>query len=67
MTHVRITVDTEVSEELLASFPTLHARVQPHPRSTITGDLADSQELQGVLNFLASMGVGISDVVVLTD
>ena len=65
MTRVRISVDAELSEELLAAFPQLTTRVEP--RSMITGDVADQQELQGILNFLSSMGIEITEVVTIPD
>ena len=33
----------------------------------ITGDVADQQELQGILNFLSSMGIEITEVVTIPD
>jgi len=66
MTRVMISVDAVVSEELLSAFPQLIARVQ-EPRSTITGEIADQQELQGLLNFLSSMGIDVTGIVTIPD
>ena len=65
MTRVRIRLDDEVTDELLTAFPQLTS-VQ-RTQTTLTGDLADQQELQGVLNFLSSMGITIVDVVTIPD
>jgi antitoxin component of RelBE/YafQ-DinJ toxin-antitoxin module len=66
MTRVRIRVDDEVTDELLSAFPQLSPTVQ-RAQTTLTGDVADQEELQGVLNFLNSMGVTIVDVVTIPD
>ena len=65
MTRVRIRLDDEVSDELLTAFPQLPP-VQ-RTQTTLTGDLVDQQELQGVLNFLSSLGITIVDVVTISD
>lgn len=65
MTRVRIRLDDEVTHELLTAFPQLTS-VQ-RTETTLTGDLVDQQELQGVLNFLSSMGITIVDVVTIPD
>ena len=66
MTRVRIRLDDEVTEELLSAFPRLTPTVQ-RTQTTLTGDVIDQQELQGVLNFLSSMGITIVDVVTIPD
>ncbi len=65
MTRVRIRLDDEVTDELLSAFPQL-TPVQ-RTQTTLTGDVADQQELQGVLNFLSSLGITIVDVVTIPD
>lgn len=62
MTRILIRLDDEVSEELLSAFPQLTTS-QQRAHTTITGEVEDNEELQGVLNFLAQMGVRIVDVV----
>ena len=47
MTRMLIRVDAELSDELSGAFPHLVARTQP--ATTLTGEMADQQELQGVL------------------
>ena len=66
MTKMLIRVDTELSDELASKFPQL--RVKSHPtQTTLVGDVEDQEELQGVLNFLSSMGVTVVDVVTISD
>jgi hypothetical protein len=66
MTRVRIRLDDEVTEELLSAFPQLTSTVQ-RTQTTLMGDVVDQEELQGVLNFLSSMGITIVDVVTIPD
>ena len=61
-----IRVDAELSDELSGAFPQLVARRQP-PTTTLTGDVTDQEELQGVLNFLSSLGIGVVEVVTIPD
>ena len=63
MTRVMIRVAEEVSDELLSAFPQLVPSVT-RTQTTLTGQVVDQEELQGVINHLASMGVTI--VAVLT-
>ena len=65
MTRVRIRLDDEVTDELLSAFPQL-TPVQ-RTQTTLTGDVTDQQELQGVLNLLSSLGITIVDVVTISD
>lgn len=66
MTRVHIRVDAELSDELAGAFPQLVKRTQ-RATTTLTGDLADQQELQGVLNLLSSLGVDVIEVVTIPD
>lgn len=66
MTRVHIRVDAELSDELASAFPQLLKRTQ-RATTTLTGDLADQQELQGVLNLLSSLGVDVIEVVTIPD
>ncbi|QBR93342.1 hypothetical protein [Nocardioides euryhalodurans] len=62
MTKMLIRVDAELSDELAGAFP--HLAVQHHrPQTTLVGDLTDQEELQGVLQLLASLGIQIIEVV----
>jgi len=66
MARVMIRVDAELSDELSTAFPHLVPR---HHRAstTLTGDVADQQELQGVLNLLSSLGIDVVEVVTIPD
>jgi len=66
MTRMLIRVDAELTDELSGAFPHLTARTQP-PSTTLTGDVADQQELQGVLNLLDSLGIAVIEVVTIPD
>ncbi len=66
MTRVRIRLDDEVTDELLSAFPQLTSTEQ-RTQTTLTGDVADQEELQGVLNYLSSMGVTIVEVLTIPD
>lgn len=66
MTRFRIRVDDEVTDELLSAFPQLSPTVQ-RTQTTLTGDVVDQAELQGLLNYLDSMGLTIVDVVTIPD
>ena len=66
MTKVLIRVNAKLSEELTTSFPPL--QVKNHPaQTTLMGDLSDQDELQGVLNFLRSMGIDIVEILTLPE
>lgn len=61
-----IRVDADLSDELASKFP--HLRTQRHrPQTTLTGEVEDQEELQGVLNYLSSMGVTVVDVVTIPE
>jgi hypothetical protein len=61
MARMLIRVDAELTDELSHAFPHLTAR--SHPASTtLTGDVVDQQELQGVLNLLSSLGIDVVEV-----
>lgn len=66
MTRVLIRVDAELSEELLSAFPHLTARTH-RVQSTLTGDLLDQEELQGLLHLLTALGIDVVDVVTIPD
>jgi len=64
--RVLIRVDAELSDELVDAFPQLTSR---HHRAstTLTGEVADQQELQGVLNLLSSLGIDVVEVVTIPE
>lgn len=66
MTKMLIRVDAQLSDELASAFPHL---VTHHQRAstTLTGEIADQQELQGVLNLLSTLGIDVIEVVTIPD
>jgi hypothetical protein len=66
VTRVLIRVDGELSDELLGAFPGLRA-MTPRTQTTLTGEMADQQEMQGVLNYLSSLGVPVIEVLTVPD
>ena len=66
MTKMLIRVDAELTDELSAAFPHLTTRTH-RPQTTLTGELADQEELQGVLNLLNSLGINVIEVVTIPD
>jgi hypothetical protein len=66
MTRTLIRVDGEVTDELMTAFPQLRSRTHP-AQSTLTGDLQDQEELQGVLNYLSSLGITVVEVLTIPD
>jgi hypothetical protein len=66
VTRVLIRLDDELTDEMMSAFPQLTPAVQ-RTQTTLRGDVVDQEELQGVLNFLSSMGVTIVDVVTIPD
>ena len=66
MTRVLIRLDEQVTDEFLSAFPRLTPSVQ-QVQTTLTGDVVDQEELQGVLNHLSSLGAQILDVVTIPD
>ena len=51
-----IRVDGDVADEVSGAFPQLTSRTH-RPHTTLTGDVVDQEELQGVLNYLHTLGV----------
>jgi hypothetical protein len=66
MTRMMIRVDAEISDELSSAFPHLTARSQ-RATTTLTGDVTDQQELQGVLNLLSSLGINVVEVLTIPE
>jgi hypothetical protein len=66
MAKMLIRVDAEVSDELSSAFP--HLTTRRHKASTtLTGQIADQQELQGVLNLLNSLGIDVVEVLTIPE
>jgi hypothetical protein len=66
VTRVLIRVDGELSDDLVGAFPglrTMSHRIQ----TTLSGDLVDQQEMQGVLNHLSSLGISVVEVLTIPD
>jgi hypothetical protein len=66
MTKMLIRVDAELSDELTGAFPQLTAHTQ-RATTTLTGDVTDQEELQGVLNLLSALGISVVEVVTIPD
>jgi hypothetical protein len=66
MTRILIRVDTELTDELVAAFPHLTPKVH-RASTTLTGDLTDQEELQGVMSLLQSLGIDIVELVTIPD
>jgi hypothetical protein len=66
MAKMLIRVDAEVSDELSSAFPHLTAR-RHRASTTLTGQIADQQELQGVLNLLNSLGIDVVEVLTIPE
>lgn len=66
MAKMLIRVDAEVSDELSSAFPHLTAR-RHKASTTLTGQIADQQELQGVLHLLNSLGIDVVEVLTIPE
>ena len=66
MTRMLIRVDAEVSEGLVSAFPNLTIR-RHRASTTLTGNVVDQEQLQGVLNLLSSLGLEVVEVVTIPD
>ncbi len=66
MTKMLIRVDAELTDELSAAFPHLTSRIH-RPQTTLTGEMTDQEELQGVLSLLSSLGINVIEVVTIPD
>ncbi|WP_416952216.1 hypothetical protein ACNKF0_11430 [Nocardioides sp. T5] len=61
MARMMIRVDAELSPDALTAFPHLVA-VPQRPQTVLSGEVADQEELQGVISLLVSLGVEVVDV-----
>ena len=66
MSKMLIRVDSELTDELVSAYPYLTARHQ-RASTTLTGEVADQQELQGLLSLLDSLGISVLEVVTIPD
>ncbi len=66
MTRMLIRVDGELTDELLSAFPHLTRRTH-RAQTTLVGDLADQEELQGVLHLLQVLGIDVVEVVTIPE
>ena len=66
MTRLVFRVDGDLSEELLSAFRNLTSGRQ-RASTTLTGDVADQEQLQGVLNLLSSLGIDVVEVLTIPD
>ncbi len=66
MTRMMIRVDGELTDELVGAFPHLIPQTQ-RATTTLTGDLADQEELQGILNLLNSLGIKVVEIVTIPE
>lgn len=66
MGKLLIRVDGSLTEELTNAFPNLSSR-RAHGETTLVGDVADQEELLGVLNLLNSLGVAVLEVVTIPE
>lgn len=61
-----IRVDAEMSDELSSAFP--HLTAHHHRASTtLTGQVTDQEELQGVLNLLNALGIEVIEVLTIPE
>lgn len=66
VTRILIRVNRELTDELCDAFP--HLVTRRHPASTtVCGQVADQQELQGVLQLLAILDIEVVEVLTLPD
>jgi hypothetical protein len=63
---VLIRVDAEMSEELTSAFPQLTMRQHP-VTTTLTGQVIDQQELEGVLKLIRGLGIDVVEVLTIPD
>ena len=66
MTRMLIRVDAELSDELLSAFPNLTSR-RHRASTTLTGEVTDREQLQGVLNLLSALGIDVVEVLTIPD
>jgi hypothetical protein len=66
MTRTMIRVDADMSQDITEKFP--HLQLRKHStQTTLSGDIEDQEELQGVLNYLSLMGVTVVEVITIPE
>jgi hypothetical protein len=66
MTRTMIRVDADMSQDITEKFP--HLQLRKHrAQTTLSGDIEDQEELQGVLNYLSLMGITVVEVVTIPE
>jgi hypothetical protein len=66
VTRMLIRVEGDLSSEVSDFFPQLTSRALPR-QSTLIGNLADQEELQGVLHYLHTLGIAVLEVVTIPE
>jgi hypothetical protein len=61
-----IRLDSDVTDELATAFPNLTPR-HHGASTTLTGNVTDQEELQGVLNLLGSLGIEVIEVLTIPE
>ena len=61
-----IRVDADLTDELSSAFPQLTPR-HHRAQTTLTGRVADQEELQGVLNLLSALGITVVEVLTIPE
>lgn len=62
MTHYLIRVEGELTPDLTAAFPQLRTELEL-VQTLLHGEVSDTAELTGIINYLTALGVEIVDVV----
>jgi len=57
-----IRIDGVISDEMAHAFPQMSATTQP-AATTLTGEVVDQEELQGMLSLLRSLGFSVVEIV----
>ncbi len=66
VTRMLIRVDGDVSEQVSNAFPQLTSRTH-RAQTTLTGDVVDQEELQGVLSYLHVLGIPVLEIVTIPE
>ena len=66
LTRMLIRVEGDLSSDVTEVFPQLTSRALPR-QSTLTGNLVDQEELQGVLHYLHTMGITVLEIVTIPE
>jgi len=66
MTRLLIRVKGDVSDEVSSAFPQLTSRIH-RAETTLTGEVVDQEELQGVLSYLHTLGITVLEIVTIPE